>query len=89
VTADAGRLERELADMIAGVSGGGISPEEVLAGEHPLSALGLTSLARIHLIDEIEDAYGVDIDLRGELPSFEHVGALATALASLLEGDAA
>ncbi|WP_246083056.1 amino acid adenylation domain-containing protein [Nonomuraea diastatica] len=55
----------------------------------PHSALGLTSLARIHLIDEIEDAYGVDIDLRGELPSFEHVATLATTLASLLEGDPA
>ncbi|TDE54672.1 acyl carrier protein [Nonomuraea mesophila] len=89
MTADAGRLERELAELIAGVSGGELSPEEVLAGEHPLSALGLTSLARIHLIDEIEDTYGVDIDLRGALPSFEHVATLAAALAPLLEGDRA
>lgn len=82
--ADLGQVTLELADMIAAASDGAISVADVLAGRHPLSALGLTSLARIRLIDTIEDAFGVDLDLDEDLSSFEHVDALAARLADLL-----
>ena len=72
---------RRLADMIADASDGEISAEEVLAGTHSLSALGLTSLARIRLIDAIEDGFGVEIDLGDELASFEDVATLSALVA--------
>lgn len=78
-------LERRLADLVADVSGGEISAKEALAGDHSLSALGLTSLAWIRLIDAIEDTFGVDVDLGGDLSAFERVDALAAHLSGLLD----
>ncbi|MFC6081927.1 acyl carrier protein [Sphaerisporangium aureirubrum] len=83
---DAARLRRDLADMIASASGGEVRADDVLTTGHSLSALGLTSLARIRLIDALEDTYGVDVDLSGDLSSFESVDALATHVADLLAG---
>ncbi|MGI5274224.1 acyl carrier protein [Nonomuraea sp. CA-218870] len=80
-----GDLERRLADLVAAVSDGEISAEEALAGEHSLSALGLTSLAWIRLIDAIEDDFGVDVDLGGDLSAFDHVDALAAHVSDLLD----
>jgi acyl carrier protein len=74
---------RILADMIAEVSGGGVLAEEVLAAEHSLSALGLTSLERVRLIDAVEERFHVDIDLSGDLAFFEDAGTLAAHLADL------
>ncbi len=84
MTAGVAELERKLANMIAGLSDGEIDAEEVLAGGHSLSALGLSSLALIRLVDAIEDAFGVDVDLSGDLSSFEYVSTLAAHLADLL-----
>ncbi|GAA3583106.1 hypothetical protein GCM10022419_076070 [Nonomuraea rosea] len=78
------RLRRVLAEMIADVSEGRVSAEEALAGRHSLSALGLTSLARIRLIDLIEDTFDIDVDLNGDLSSAEHVAPLAAAVSGLL-----
>ncbi|MGW0801592.1 acyl carrier protein [Nonomuraea sp. NPDC002799] len=84
MTTDGERLMRVLAVMIAEASDGEVSAEEALAGGHSLSALGLTSLARIRLIDTIEDTFGVDVDLGGDLSSAEHVSTLATSIAASL-----
>ncbi|WP_066366786.1 amino acid adenylation domain-containing protein [Herbidospora mongoliensis] len=73
-------LRVRLASMISTASGGTISSEEVLAGKYTLSALGLTSLARISLIDTIEDVFDCEIDLAGDLSSFEDVDTLVAAL---------
>ena len=78
------QLRQQLAAMIAEASDGEVSAADVLAGSHALSALGLTSLARIRLIDTVEDTFGVFLDLDGDLSSFEYVDALAAHLASLL-----
>ena len=80
----AAQLRQQLAAMIAEASDGEVSAADVLAGSHALSALGLTSLARIRLIDTVEDTFGVFLDLDGDLSSFEYVDALADHLASLL-----
>ncbi|MEU4514942.1 acyl carrier protein [Nonomuraea wenchangensis] len=90
-------LERRLAELIAEVSEGAVGAEEALAGEHSLSALGLTSLARIRLVDAVEDTFGVAVDLDadldadpgtgpdGGLATAERVADLAAAVARLLE----
>ncbi|MEU6413786.1 acyl carrier protein [Microbispora sp. NPDC046933] len=72
---------RRLAQMIADVSDGEISAEEVLAAGHSLSALGLTWPARIRLVHAIEDAFGVEADLGDELATFEDVGTLSALVA--------
>jgi acyl carrier protein len=55
-------LSASLAMMVAEATDGHVSADDVLSTEHTLSALGVTSLAVIRLIDAIEDAYGVDVD---------------------------
>jgi acyl carrier protein len=79
-----GQVRQAIADMIAEASDGAVTAADALAGQHPLSALGLTSLARIRLIDAIEDTYAVDLDLESDLSSFEYVDVLAGHLASFL-----
>ncbi|WP_214109318.1 acyl carrier protein [Acrocarpospora catenulata] len=89
MTAGTDPIRARLADMIVEASGRELRAEDVLAGDHPLSALGLTSLARISLIDAVEDAFDCQIDLGGPLASFEYLDVLATHLARLGAGDPA
>jgi acyl carrier protein len=55
-------LTRFLAELVAGVSDGEVTAAEVLAAPLPFSALGVTSLAQLRLIDEVERAFDIDID---------------------------
>ena len=82
MTAPAGDVRSMLADMIADASDGEVSAVQALAGDHSLTALGLTSLAFIRLIDAIEDTFGVDIGT--DMSSFDRLDALAGRLAELL-----
>ena len=79
-------LRSRLADMIADASDGEIAAELALAGDHSLAALGLTSLALIRLIDAIEDAFGVELDLGADLLSFDNIDAIASQVATALAG---
>ncbi|GGP84719.1 acyl carrier protein [Streptosporangium pseudovulgare] len=62
-------LAARLARMISDACDGRITPEEVLAtGASPeasLSALGVTSLALLRLIDAVEEEFDVVLDLGG------------------------
>ena len=82
MTAPAGDVRSMLADMIADASDGEVSAAQALAGDHSLTALGLTSLALIRLIDAIEDTFGVD--LGPDMLSYDRFDALASHLAELL-----
>jgi len=84
VTTEAQRLRGTLAGMIADASDGEVTAEQVLAGHHSLAALGLTSLALLRLIDAIEDAFGVDLDLGADHSSFDSIDTLADHLAGAL-----
>ncbi|GAA0434530.1 hypothetical protein Acor_08990 [Acrocarpospora corrugata] len=55
-------LPGRLAVMVAAATDDQISADDVLAGEHSLAALGVTSLSLIRLVDAIEDEFGVDVD---------------------------
>jgi acyl carrier protein len=59
---DTDDLTRFLAELVAGVSDGEVTAAEVLAAPLPFSALGVTSLAQLRLIDEVERVFDVDID---------------------------
>jgi acyl carrier protein len=56
-------LTRFLAEMLANASDGEVTTAEVLAAPLPFSALGVTSLAQLRLIDEIERTFDIAIDL--------------------------
>jgi acyl carrier protein len=77
-------LRSRLAGMIADASDGEIAAEVALAGDYSLAALGLTSLALVRLIDAIEDAFGVDLDLGADLSSFDNIDAIAAQVATAL-----
>ena len=84
MTTGADDLRGTLAGMIAAASDGEISAEQALAGRYSLAALGLTSLALVRLIDAIEDAFGVDLDLGADLSAFDNVEAIASQVATAL-----
>ncbi|MFC7644155.1 acyl carrier protein [Streptosporangium lutulentum] len=49
--------------MVASASDGAVTAKEAMAATVPLSALGMTSLAQMRLIDAVENEFGVEIDL--------------------------
>jgi acyl carrier protein len=59
---EADALTRFLAGLVAGVCDGEVTAAEVLAAPLPFSALGVTSLAQLRLIDEVERTFDVAID---------------------------
>lgn len=81
---DREELKKRLAELISAASGGDVAAADVLVGKQTLSALGLASLARLRLIDAIEESFDVYLDLEADLSSFEHVDTLAAHLADLL-----
>lgn len=84
MTAQAERIRRMLADMVAEASDGEVSAEQALTSDHTLSALGLTSLGFIRLVDAIEDTFDVYLDLGPDMPSFDRFDSLASHLAGLV-----
>ncbi|MBB6348234.1 acyl carrier protein [Nonomuraea muscovyensis] len=56
-------IKERLAVLVAEVSDGAVTAQEALAATVPLSALGVTSLAQLRLIDAIESEFGVEVDL--------------------------
>ncbi|NUR82622.1 MAG: acyl carrier protein [Nonomuraea sp.] len=64
-------LRERLAALVAEASDGRLTAAEVLAADCSLTALGLTSLGYIRLIDAIEDAFGCDLELDGHLDTLD------------------
>lgn len=58
-------MRERLAALIAEASDGEVTAAQVLEADCSLTALGLTSLGYIRLIDAIEDTFGVDVDFDG------------------------
>jgi hypothetical protein len=61
-------LAARLAGMISTACDGRLTAGEVLASGASLSALGVTSLALLRLIDAVEDEFDVALDLGGGAP---------------------
>jgi acyl carrier protein len=59
-------IKQRLAELVASASDGTVTAREALAATVPLTALGVTSLAQMRLIDAVETEFGVEIDLTGE-----------------------
>jgi acyl carrier protein len=72
----ADELTRFLAELVAAVSDGEVSSAEVLAAPLPFAALGITSLAQLRLIDEIERTFDIAVDLFEEADDLRSLAAL-------------
>lgn len=74
-------MRERVAALVAEASDGRLTAAQVLAADCSLTALGLTSLGYIRLIDAIEGAFGFDIELDGNLDTLdglvEHLSGLA------------
>ncbi|WP_327583583.1 phosphopantetheine-binding protein [Nonomuraea sp. NBC_00507] len=64
-------LRERVAALVAQASDGELTTAEILAADCSLTALGLTSLGYIRLIDAIEDAFGFDVELNGSLDTLD------------------
>ncbi|MBG0828839.1 acyl carrier protein [Planomonospora sp. ID67723] len=70
-------LRERLAAMVASASDGTVTAAEALAATVPLSALGITSLAQMRLIDAVESEFGIEFDLsRAGTGVLDDLGAL-------------
>jgi acyl carrier protein len=74
---DGAALRRRLADMVAEASDGEIGAEEVLRAGVSFTALGVTSLTILRLIDAIEEEFGVEMDLGGDVAFLDGLDPLA------------
>jgi acyl carrier protein len=74
-------LRTQLAELVAKATDGDVPAPVALAGEASLTALGVTSLATLRLIDAVEERYGVELD-PADRTTLDSVGALATHLAA-------
>ncbi|MGC5011951.1 acyl carrier protein [Streptosporangium sp. DT93] len=59
-------LALKIADMISTACDGRPTAQEILASDGSLSALGVTSLGLLRLIDAVEEEFDVPLDLDGE-----------------------
>jgi acyl carrier protein len=74
-------IRKRLAELVAESSDGDIPADRALHAGLPLSALGLTSLSRMRLIDAVESEYDIELDLdEQDWTMLDDLGALAAHL---------
>lgn len=59
-------IKQRLAELVAEVSDNAVTAPEALAADVPLTALGLTSIGQMRLVDAIEMEFGVEVELTDE-----------------------
>ncbi|WP_327368065.1 acyl carrier protein [Streptomyces sp. NBC_01217] len=84
-----GALRGRVAGLISRVSDGELTEAEILAADGSLTALGVTSLTFLRLIDAVEEEFGILLDLDGPMADDldELVGRLARQGAAAGVGD--
>ncbi|GGS71607.1 hypothetical protein GCM10010156_33170 [Planobispora rosea] len=55
-------LRRRLAELLSRASDGDLGVEEIMSASGSLTALGVTSLTYLRLIDAVEEEFGVELD---------------------------
>jgi acyl carrier protein len=79
---DRADLDTRVAQLIDDATGGAVPAADALDGDTPLFELGLDSLGWLRLIDAIEIAYQIDLDLSGSDLRLITVGQIVDRLAS-------
>ncbi|MFG2598912.1 phosphopantetheine-binding protein [Streptomyces sp. NPDC048462] len=75
-------VRERLAGLVEVATDGEITATDVLAEGGSLTAIGVTSLAMLRLIDALEEEFGVLIDLDGSFRQLDDFDALADRLAA-------
>ncbi|NUR91977.1 MAG: acyl carrier protein [Nonomuraea sp.] len=76
-------IKERLAELVGEASEGAVSADEALAASVPLTALGLSSIGQLRLLDAIEAEYGVAVDLSEDgLALLDDLDGLAAYLAT-------
>lgn len=84
--ATAAATQQRLAELISAACDGEVSADRIGRDpESPLAALGVGSLARLRLIDAIEDEYGLFVEADDVFEALETLSALAGWLGARLE----
>ncbi|MFF1838684.1 phosphopantetheine-binding protein [Streptomyces sp. NPDC058231] len=74
-------LRRRVAVLVSRASDGEVTTEEVLDAGGSLTAVGVTSLTLLRLIDAVEDEFGILLDLDGPVTALDDFDALVSHLA--------
>jgi len=83
ITAD---LRSQLAELISVACDGEVSAARIAQdADFPLASLGVGSLARLRLIDAIEDEFGLFVEADDIFEALETLSALADWLSACLE----
>lgn len=69
-------LRAQIAEMVATATDGDVPAPVALAADATLTALGVTSLATLRLVDAVEERYGVELD-PADRATLDSVAALA------------
>ncbi|MBT3074586.1 MULTISPECIES: acyl carrier protein [Streptomyces] len=79
-------LRGRVAALAAGATDGEVTEAEILAAGGSLTALGVTSLAFLRLIDTVEDEFGVVLDLDGPFRLLDDLDGLVDHISELTAG---
>ncbi|MFJ1590951.1 phosphopantetheine-binding protein [Kitasatospora albolonga] len=80
-------LRTRVAGLVSGATDGEVTEAEILAGGGSLTALGVTSLAFLRLIDTVEEEFGIVLDLDGPFRFLDDLDGLVDQIAELGGGD--
>lgn len=79
-------LRGRVAALVAGATDGEVTEAEILAAGGSLTALGVTSLAFLRLIDTVEDEFGIILDLDGPFRLLDDLDDLVDHISELTAG---
>ncbi|MER7852246.1 MULTISPECIES: acyl carrier protein [Streptomyces] len=79
-------LRGRVAELVAGATDGEVTEAEILASGGSLTALGVTSLAFLRLIDTVEEEFGVILDLDGPFRLLDDLDGLVDHIGELTAG---
>ncbi|MEV5617148.1 acyl carrier protein [Streptomyces bacillaris] len=79
-------LRGRVAALVAGATDGEVTEAEILAAGGSLTALGVTSLAFLRLIDTVEDEFGIILDLDGPFRLLDDLDGLVDHISELTAG---
>lgn len=76
-------LRGRVAELVSGATEGEVTETEILADGGSLTALGVTSLAFLRLIDTVEEEFAIILDLDGPFRFLDDLDGLVDHIAEL------
>ncbi|MFB8105006.1 MULTISPECIES: phosphopantetheine-binding protein [Streptomyces] len=79
-------LRARVAELVSGATDGEVTETEILEDGGSLTALGVSSLAFLRLIDAVEEEFGIILDLDGPFRFLDDLDGLVDHIAELTGG---